>query len=134
MLNVRAHAIRATGRLVALVVARRRGIPDTAGRSRARSTRFPRSRGSRPSAWICWSACGGLGGLQIAAALVLGLFLTGAYGAGDRRRSAKSILVGCAVATLLQLWSGLWTSPGLVALQILFGAALLGAAVLTGRL
>jgi len=133
MLNVRAHAIRATGRLVALValdvVASQtlrvfaRALHQVPEAARVAAERLDLLVGVR-----------GLGGLQIAAALVLGLFLAGAYGAGDRRRSAKSILIGCAVATLLQLWSGLWTDPGLVALQILFSATLLGAAVLAGRL
>ena len=133
MMNVRAHAIRATGRLVALValdvVASQtlrvfaRALHQVPPAARAAAERLDLLVGVR-----------GLGGLQIAAALVLGLFLAGAYGAGDRRRSAKSILIGCAVATLLQLWSGLWTNPGLVALQILFSATLLGAAVLAGRL
>ncbi|HKP14470.1 MAG TPA: sugar transferase [Gemmatimonadaceae bacterium] len=133
MLNVRAHAIRATGRLMALVTLDifasqtlrvvARALHQVPPAARVAAERLDLLVGVR-----------GLGGLQIAAALVLGLFLAGAYGAGDRRRSVKSILVGCSVATLLQLWSGLWINPGLAALQIVFGAALLGAAVLSGRL
>jgi exopolysaccharide biosynthesis polyprenyl glycosylphosphotransferase len=133
MLNVRAHAVRATARLMALVsldlVASQtlrviaRALHEVPAVARVAAERLDLLVG-----------VGELGGLKIAAALVLGLFLAGAYGAGDRRRSAKSILVGCTVATLLPLWGGIWTSPGLVALQILFDAALLGAAVLGGRL
>ena len=133
MLNVRAHAIRATGRLVALVSLDI--VASQTLRVMARALRevpaVARVAADRLDLLV---GVGGLGGLQMAFALVLGLFLAGAYGDGDRRRSAKSILVGCAVATLLPLWSGLRASPGLVALQILFDAALLGAAVLGGRL
>jgi exopolysaccharide production protein ExoY len=133
MLNVRAHAIRATGRLMALVsldvmasqtlrvVAR--ALHEVPPAARAAAERLDPLVGVR-----------GLGGLQIAAALVLGLFLSGAYGAGDRRRSAKSILIGCTVASLLQLWGGLWESPALATFQILFASSLLGASVLAGRL
>ena len=133
MLNVRAHAVRATARVLALValdlVASQtlrvvaRALQEVPAVARVVAERLDLLVG-----------VGALGGLNMAVALVLGLFLAGAYGDGDRRRNAKSILVGCAVATLLPLWSGLWTSPGLVALQVVFDAALLGAAVLSGRL
>ena len=133
MVNVRAHAVRVTGRLLALV-----GLDVLASQTLRVAARalqevpaVARVAAERLDLLV---GAGEMGGLRIAAALVLGLFLAGAYGAGDRRRSTKSILVGCSVATLLPLWGGLWTSPGLVALQILFDTALLGVAVLTGRL
>ncbi len=51
---------------------------------------------------------GYLDGWQYALALVLGLFVTGNYGAGDRRRDAARLLWGCALATALPLWAPLW--------------------------
>jgi exopolysaccharide production protein ExoY len=133
MLNVRAHAVRATGRLLALVgldVLASQTLRVAAG-ALQKVPAVGRVAAERLDLLV---GAGELGGLKMAAALVLGLFLAGAYGAGDRRRSARGILVGCAVATLLPLWGGLWTSPELVALQILFDTALLGAAVLSARL
>ena len=132
-LNVRAHAVRAGARLAALVAL------DVMASQTLRVVAIALHEVpavARVAAERLDLLVGGgeLGGLRIAAALVLGLLLSGAYGAGDRRRSAQSILVGCTLATLLPLWGGLWTSPGLVALQILFSSALLGTAVLGGRL
>jgi exopolysaccharide biosynthesis polyprenyl glycosylphosphotransferase len=51
---------------------------------------------------------GYLDGWQYAFALVLGLFVTGNYGAGDRRRDPARLLWGCALATALPLWAPLW--------------------------
>jgi lipopolysaccharide/colanic/teichoic acid biosynthesis glycosyltransferase len=133
MLNVRAHAVRATARLAALVAL------DVAASQTLRAIaialhRLPAVARVAAERLDLLVGVGELGGLKIAAALVLGLFLAGGYNAGDHRRSPRNILVGCLVATLLPLWSGLWTSPGLVALQVLFDATLLGAVVLGGRL
>ena len=61
---------------------------------------------------------GYLDGWQYALALVLGLIVTGNYGAGDRRRDAARLLWGCALATALPLWAPLWQRGlGLVAAQ-----------------
>ena len=51
---------------------------------------------------------GYLEGWQYALALVLGLIVTGNYGAGDRRREPTRLLWGCALATALPLWAPLW--------------------------
>ena len=130
MLNVRAHATRAMGRLV--VLASLDILASQTFRLIARSLHdlpiAARIAVERLTLLV------GLGGPQIAAAVVIGLFLTGAYGYGDRRRSVRRILTGCAVATLLPLWVGLWASPARAALQIIVGTLLLGAAVLVGRL
>ena len=129
-LNVRAHAVRVTGRLVALVSL------DIAASQTLRV--IARALHDVPAVARLMAArlnlLVGVGALQIAAALLVGLLLTGSYGYGDHRRSAKRVFVGCAVATLLPLWGGLWTFPGLVALQMLVGAVLLGTAVMVGRL
>jgi len=61
---------------------------------------------------------GYLDGWQYALALVLGLIVTGNYGAGDRRRDAARLFWGCALATALPLWAPLWERGlGLVAAQ-----------------
>jgi exopolysaccharide biosynthesis polyprenyl glycosylphosphotransferase len=61
---------------------------------------------------------GYLDGWQYAAALVIGLFVTGNYGPGDARRAPKRLLAGCLLATALPLWAALWhRGLGLVAAQ-----------------
>ena len=50
-----------------------------------------------------------LSGWQYAAALFVGLAVTGNYGAGDRRRSSGRLLAGTALATALPLWMTIWT-------------------------
>jgi len=61
---------------------------------------------------------GFLAGWQFAAALVLGLVVTGAYGAGKARRSASRLLAACAAASALVLWYPLWAEhPGIVLLR-----------------
>lgn len=59
-----------------------------------------------------------LNGWQFAAALVLGLVVTGNYGQGDERRDPKRLLTACALATALPLWMTVWTRGlGVVAAQ-----------------
>ena len=61
---------------------------------------------------------GYLDGWQYALALILGLMVTGNYGAGDRRRDAARLFWGCALATALPLWAPIWNRGlGLVAAQ-----------------
>ena len=50
-----------------------------------------------------------LNGWQYAAALFVGLLLTGSYGRGDRRRNPQALFIACALATALPLWMTLWT-------------------------
>src|SRR6478672_6836786 len=130
MVNVRAHAVRVTGRVSALVAL------DVAASQTLRAIAHA-VRGAPAYADFTSRNLDRLvtvGWLQLAAALLVGLFLTGAYGYGDHRRNPRRILLGCAIATLLPLWGGLWTSPDSAALQIFLGTLLLGASVLTGRL
>ncbi|HEX7942956.1 MAG TPA: sugar transferase, partial [Gemmatimonadaceae bacterium] len=54
---------------------------------------------------------GYLGGWQFAVALVVSLVVTGNYGPGDRRRSARRIFVACALAVALPIWARLWDLP-----------------------
>lgn len=49
------------------------------------------------------------------AALFLGIMLSGGYSEGDGRRSARRLLYGVSLATILELWTVLWTlgaAPG----------------------
>ena len=61
---------------------------------------------------------GYLDGWQYAAALIIGLVVTGNYGPGDARRAPKRLLAACVLATALPLWAALWHRGwGLVAAQ-----------------
>ena len=132
-LNVRAHAFRATGRVIALVmldIVTSQTLRGLAGIIRD----TPVITRALPDRLGVLADITGLSGFHFAAALILGLFLAGAYGAGDQRRSVRRILVGCVVATLLPLWPRVWSDTGTAALQFLLDGAVLGTAVLTARL
>jgi exopolysaccharide production protein ExoY len=125
MVNVRAHAVRVTGRVSALVAL------DVAASQTLRAIAHA-VRGAPAYADFTSRNLDRLvtvGWLQLAAALLVGLFLTGAYGYGDHRRNPRRILLGCAIATMLPLWGGFWTAPEAVALQFLLGTFLLDAVV-----
>jgi len=68
---------------------------------------------------------GSLGGWQLAAALLLGLAVTGNYGRGDRRRDSAALFAGVALGTGLSAWGALWQS-GAEAVAIQFAATTLG--------
>jgi len=58
-----------------------------------------------------------LNGWQYAAALFVGLVVTGNYGRGDQRRNPRRLFLGAALATALPLWMTIWTrglEPALV--------------------
>src|SRR5439155_21651270 len=50
-----------------------------------------------------------LNGWQYAAALLMGLLVTGNYGRGDQRRNPRRLFLGAALATALPLWMAVWT-------------------------
>ena len=50
-----------------------------------------------------------LNGWQYAAALFMGLLVTGNYGRGDQRRNPRRLFLGAALATALPLWMTIWT-------------------------
>src|SRR5437879_969631 len=50
-----------------------------------------------------------LNGWQYAAALLMGLLVTGNYGRGDQRRNPRRLFLGAALATALPLWMAIWT-------------------------
>ncbi|MEX2527843.1 MAG: sugar transferase [Gemmatimonadota bacterium] len=77
---------------------------------------------------------GWIGGLQFAAALLLGLAVAGLYARGDLRKSGSRILGGVTLAAGLTLWNDAWTQP-LQATLIQFTAlvAVVTTAVFTAR-
>lgn len=77
---------------------------------------------------------GYLGGAQFAVALVIGLAVTGNYGAGDRRRDVTRLFFACALATAVSLWSDLWNTPILVIDQYAITLILLTPALVANRL
>lgn len=77
---------------------------------------------------------GSLGGIQFVTALVLGLFVFGAYGQGDARRDSTRIARGVLAASMLTLWSKFWlSSPLEVAWQGLLMTGVMWSGVSVGR-
>jgi exopolysaccharide biosynthesis polyprenyl glycosylphosphotransferase len=134
--NVRAHAARGVCRVLALL------LTDFGAFEALRTTlalvRYsPRAAQAVGAVKTFVQASlpeGYLGGWQFAAALLLGLFVTGSYGPGDRRRDARRILAACALATALPLWSRLWTEPALTIGQYVLTVTLMAVALVAGRL
>ncbi len=78
---------------------------------------------------------GYLGGWQFAAALLLGLWITGNYAPGDNRRSGRQLLAGCAFAVALPLWLALWSEgASLVLFQYALTVFLVWAVIMGERL
>jgi exopolysaccharide biosynthesis polyprenyl glycosylphosphotransferase len=71
---------------------------------------------------------------QFATALVLSLFIAGAYGSGDKRRDTGRVLAGVALATLLALYASAWeTSLAIVVAQYLGVVAVLAPSLVATR-
>jgi exopolysaccharide biosynthesis polyprenyl glycosylphosphotransferase len=115
--TLRRHLARAAGRFAVLLTA------DLTAFAILRELYRSVGEGALLGAWVGSTVqqllpAGYLEGWQYALALVLGLIVTGNYGAGDRRRDAARLLWGCALATALPLWVPLWDRGlGLVAAQ-----------------
>ena len=115
--TLRRHLARAVGRFAVLLIA------DLAAFAVLRELYRSVGEGELLGAWVGTTVQqllpeGYLEGWQYALALVLGLIVTGNYGAGDRRRDAARLFWGCALATALPLWAPLWERGlGLVAAQ-----------------
>src|SRR5438552_3582357 len=106
--NLRRHMLRALRRFAVLVVA------DLASfyvmRELVRAVREYAWLGDRLASWVDGVLPPGiLNGWQYAAALFVGLLLTGNYGRGDRRRNPQRLFIACALATALPLWMTIWT-------------------------
>ena len=115
--TLRRHLARAVGRFAVLLTA------DLAAFAILRELYRSVGEGALLGDWISNTVqqllpAGYLDGWQYALALILGLIVTGNYGAGDRRRDAARMFWGCALATALPLWAPLWERGlGLVATQ-----------------
>jgi exopolysaccharide biosynthesis polyprenyl glycosylphosphotransferase len=106
--NIRRHLVRAVRRFASLVVA------DLAAFYVMRAV----LRAVRDGAVLGYGLAGDaravlpsgiLNGWQYAAALFVGLLVTGSYGPGDRRRDARRLFFASALATALPLWMTIWT-------------------------
>ncbi len=76
-----------------------------------------------------------LNGWQFAAALLVGLLVTGNYGPGDQRRDPRRLFLACALATALPLWMTIWTrGMELVAVQYLLTTTLVCIGLVAQRL
>jgi len=131
--NLRRHMLRALRRFTVLVVA------DLASffvmRELVRAMREYAWLGERVAARVADTLPPGiLNGWQYAAALFVGLFLTGNYGRGDQRRNPQRLFIASALATALPLWMTLWTR-GLepVILQYVITTVLVWAGLLAER-
>ena len=131
--NLRRHLRRHVTRVVALIVA------DLSAfwlmRELIRAVRDQAALGE----WIAQPLqrllpAGYLNGWQFAAALLLGLFVTGSYGEGDRRHDPTRLFAACALAAALPLWSRLWLrGPEVVLVEYALTATLVWLILLAER-
>ena len=127
------HALRATARVVLLLAA------DTGAFLLARSTLglVLEGRVLEPlddaTRWVV-PALGPYGGWHMAAALLVGLLVMGAYHSGDDWRSPRRIFSGVMLAMGLALWRDLWLRDiAPVVVHYITAVIGLGATVLLGR-
>lgn len=132
--NLRHHMLRAVLRMTALLVCDAGAFLVL--RSLMRAARQWQALDVGQLGFLRWLfAQGYLGGWQFAAALIVGLALTGAYGPGDNRRMPGRLFMATAVGTALPLWASLWSQPILlVASRYLATVPPTFAALLTLRL
>lgn len=132
--NFRRHLFRAARRVVVLIVADL-GTFELM-RLALRSLRDQAAGGSDMARMLQVTLpTGYLGGWQFAAALVLGLWVTGNYAPGDNRRSGRQLLAGCAFAVALPLWLALWDEgASLVLFQYILTVFLVWSTILAERL
>jgi len=131
--TLRGHLLRASGRVAVLLIA------DLAAFALLRELYRSIGEGALLGKWISSIVesllpSGYLNGWQFAIALVLGLGVTGNYGAGDRSRAAARLLWGSALAAALPLWAPLWQRDvGLVFAQFAVTTIIVGIALLAIR-
>ena len=129
--NLRHHFRRAVVRFLVLVVA------DLASfgvmRALVRAVRDYALVGDTVAARVeAMVPAGILNGWQYAAALFMGLLVTGNFGRGDKRRDPRRLFLGAALATALPLWMTIWSRGlepvlfqyGLVTLLVWIGLVL----------
>jgi len=105
--NIRRHLLRALRRFLLLLVADLGSFYIM--RELLRAVRDHAVLGERLAGQVHDVAPSGiLNGWQYAAALFMGLLVTGNYGQGDRRRDPWRLFLGCALATALPLWMTIW--------------------------
>jgi exopolysaccharide biosynthesis polyprenyl glycosylphosphotransferase len=128
------HALRAVARVLLLLAA------DTAAFLAARSALSAALEGNlldpldEATRWMV-PALGAYGGWQMAAALVVGLLVAGAYRSGDDWRSPRRLLSGVVLAVSLVLWRDLWWRDiAAVVVHYLAAVVGLGLTILCGRL
>ncbi len=132
--NLRRHLVRAARRFSVLLVA------DLASfgvmRSLLRAVRDHAVFGSQVAGLFEGVfARGILNGWQYAAALLVGLLVTGNYEPGDRRRDPRRLFLACALATALPLWMTIWTrGVELVIVQYVLTTVLVWAGLVAERL
>src|SRR6266516_1071233 len=117
--NLHRHVFRAVRRFAVLVIA------DLASfgvmRLVVRAVRVDAVLGERIATDVHAAIPPGiLNGWQYAVALFGGLLVTGNYARADRRRDARRLFLGCALATALPLWMTLCT-PGLAPVLLQYG-------------
>jgi len=106
--NLRHHLRRAVVRLLVLVVADLAsfGVMRAVVRAVRDYAVVGQALAQRVEAIV---PTGILKGWQYAAALFMGLLVTGNYGRGDQRRNPRRLFLGAALATALPLWMAIWT-------------------------
>lgn len=105
--NLRHHVRRAIVRLAVLVVADLSAFALM--RALIRAARDQRALGDGLASWLqAELPAGYLNGWQFAAALIIGLLVTGSYGPGDQRRDSRRLFFASALASALPLWAPLW--------------------------
>jgi len=106
--NIRRHLLRAIQRFLVLLVADLGSFYVM--RALVRLVRDHAVLGDGLAGGVRAVLPGGiLNGWQYAAALFVGLLVTGNYGPGDRRRNPRRLFLACALATALPLWMTIWT-------------------------
>ena len=106
--NLRNHALRAARRFAVLVAADLTSFGLM--RELVNAVRDQAVLGAAVAARVhALLPPGILQGWQYAAALFVGLFVTGNYGYADARRAPRRLFFACALATALPLWMTVWT-------------------------
>jgi exopolysaccharide biosynthesis polyprenyl glycosylphosphotransferase len=107
---MRRHFVRGVARVAVLLAAD--GAAFFAVRAIVRAIRDHAVLGPGLASWASAAIPRGyLGGWQFVAALLVALFLTGAYGRGDARRDVGQLFKAVALAVALSLWESLWQHP-----------------------